>query len=86
MAKSAMIPARVESDLKDEVEQIFRILGLSTTEAINLFYIQVRLRKGLPFEVKIPNKTTVQTFEDTNAGRNIVECKDAEELFEKLGV
>lgn len=86
MAKSAMIRARVESDLKDEVEQIFRILGLSTTEAINLFYIQVRLRKGLPFEVKIPNKTTVQTFEDTNAGRNIVECKDAEELFEKLGV
>ena len=48
MAKSAMIRARVESDLKDEVEQIFRILGLSTTEAINLFYIQVRLRKGLP--------------------------------------
>ena len=86
MAKSAMIRAKVESDLKDEVEQIFRILGLSTTEAINLFYIQVRLRKGLPFEVKIPNKTTVQTFEDTNAGRNIVECKDAEELFEKLGV
>ena len=86
MAKSAMIRAKVEPDLKDEVEQIFRILGLSTTEAINLFYIQVRLRKGLPFEVKIPNKTTVQTFEDTNAGRNIVECKDAEELFEKLGV
>lgn len=86
MAKSAMIRARVESDLKDEVEQIFRILGLSTTEAINLFYIQVRLRKGLPFEVKIPNKTTVQTFEDTNAGRNIVECKDAEDMFEKLGV
>ena len=86
MAKSAMIRAKVEPDLKDEVEQIFRILELSTTEAINLFYIQVRLRKGLPFEVKIPNKTTVQTFEDTNAGRNIVECKDAEELFEKLGV
>jgi len=86
MAKSAMIRARVEPDLKTDVEKIFATLGLSTTEAINLFYRQVRLRKGLPFEVKIPNQTTIQTFQDTDAGRNIVECEDAEDMFEKLGI
>jgi len=86
MAKSAVIRARVEPGLKNEVEQIFRVLGLSTTEAINLFYRQVKLRHGLPFEVRIPNKTTKQTFEDTDAGRNIIECEDAEDMFEKLGI
>lgn len=86
MAKSAMIRARIEPDLKTEVEKIFTTLGLSTTEAINLFYRQVKLRKGLPFEVKIPNKTTIQTFQDTDAGRNIIECEDAEDMFEKLGI
>lgn len=86
MAKSAMIRARIEADLKAEVERIFKTLGLSTTEAINLFYRQVKLRKGLPFEVKIPNVTTVQTFKDSDAGRNIIECEDAEDMFEKLGI
>ncbi len=86
MAKSAMIRARIEPNLKMEVEKIFKALELTTTEAINLFYRQVELRKGLPFEVRIPNKTTIQTFEDTNSGRNIIECEDAEDMFEKLGI
>ncbi len=86
MAKSAMIRARIEPHLKSDVERIFQTLGLSTTEAINLFYRQVKLRKGLPFEVKIPNETTLQTFKDTDAGKNIIECEDAGDMFEKLGI
>ena len=61
MSKSAMIRARVEPELKAEVEEIFQELGLTTTEAITLFYHQVRTRKGIPFEIIIPNKTTVET-------------------------
>jgi DNA-damage-inducible protein J len=58
MAKNATIRARIDSELKAEVEELFDQLGLSTTEAINLFYRQIRLRNGLPFSVVIPNKTT----------------------------
>ena len=53
MPKTAMIRARTEPELKSDVEEIFKELGLSATEAINLFYRQVRLKKGLPFDVKI---------------------------------
>ena len=84
MAKSAMIRARTEPDLKKSVEQIFKKLGLSTTEAINMFYHQVKMRKGIPFEVKIPNKITEQTFIDTDMGKNVTKCKNAKDLFEKL--
>ena len=61
-------------------------LGLSPTQAITLFYRQVEIRKGLPFDVVIPNATTRKTFEDTDAGRNLVVCEDADDMFRKLGI
>ena len=86
MSKDATIRARIEPDLKRRVENLFERLGLSTTEALTLFYRQVDLRKGLPFNVVISNKTTLKTMEDTDAGRNLVLCKDADDLFKKLGI
>jgi len=64
----------------------FRELGLSATQAITLFYRQVDLRKGLPFEVAIPNETTRRTLDDTDAGRDLVLCTDADDMFRKLGI
>ena len=58
MAKTAMIRARLEPDLKRDAETVFSTLGLSPTEAITLFYKQVTLHHGLPFEVRIPNPET----------------------------
>ena len=86
MPKTDMIRARVEPALKQEVENIFEELGLSTTEAISLFYHQVKLWKGLPFEIRIPNKITIHTFNDTDAGKNLVHCEDSEDMFKKLGI
>ena len=51
MPKSAMVRARIRPDLKKRAERVFGRLGLSTTEAITLFYRQVELRRGLPFQV-----------------------------------
>ncbi len=86
MAKSAIIRARIEPELKAEAETIFSELGLSITEAITLFYRQVKLSKGLPFEVRLPNQTTRQTFQDTDEGKNLVQSENAQEMFDKLGL
>ncbi len=86
MSKEATVRARIEPDLKKRVETMFKKLGLSTTEAITLFYRQVDLRKGLPFDVVIPNETTRRTMDDTDAGRNLTICKDANDMFKKLGI
>ncbi len=86
MAKSAMIHARTEIELKKEVEEIFAALGLSTTTALNLFFHQVRMRRGLPFSVEIPNEETLKAFNDSDAGKGIVECKSAKDMFRKLGI
>ena len=86
MNKSAMIRARVDPALKEDVERILSQLGLTTTQAITLFYQQVKWYRGLPFEVRIPNQTTLDTFENTDKGENIVHCESAEDMFERLGI
>lgn len=71
MAKTATIQTRIEPEVKVAVEKILRELGLSMTEAIGLFLNRVRLEKGIPFEVKIPNAETLKTFRETDEGKNL---------------
>ena len=86
MGKTSTVRARIEPGLKKRAEELFEELGITTTQAITLFYRQVILRKGLPFEVVIPKATTLKTFEDTDAGRNLIVAKNAEDMFKKLGI
>ena len=62
MAKTEFIRARVEPELKYQAEEILSKLGLSPTDAITLFYVQVTLHGGLPFEVRIPNTETMDAL------------------------
>jgi DNA-damage-inducible protein J len=84
MSKSASIHARIEPELKEEAEAILKGLGLNATQAITLFYQQIRLSRGLPFVLRIPNEITRQTLEDTDARKDLVYCRDAADLFERL--
>jgi DNA-damage-inducible protein J len=85
-AKTGTVRARINPSLKRDVEGLFEKLGLSTTEAISLFYKQVKLRNGLPFNVVVPNKVTGKVLKDTDAGKNLVRCEDTEDMFNKLGI
>jgi DNA-damage-inducible protein J len=80
MAKTAVIHARTQADIKKQAENILKMLGLSTTEAINIFLCQVIINKGLPFEVKIPNKETIRAMKDTN----LIKAENIEDLFKQL--
>jgi len=84
MRKSASIHARIQPELKEEAEALLKELGLNATQAITLFYQQIRLTRGLPFVVRVPNETTRQTLDDTDAGQSLVYCRDADDLFQRL--
>lgn len=81
-----MIRARMAPDLKIHAESVFTRLGLNATQAITMFYKQVELRNGLPFNVAIPTATTQGTFDATDAKQDLILCKDADDMFEKLGI
>ena len=57
--KSANLYARIEPDVKEQAEKILSALGIPASNAINMFYKQIILNRGLPFEVKIPVSSTV---------------------------
>lgn len=86
MAKTAMIQARIEPELKNEVEKILRTLGMNTTYAISVFFKQIKLTKGIPFDVRIPNEETRKAIEDSRKGRNLRKAKNAAEMFKELGI
>lgn len=54
MVKSANLYARIEPDLKEKAESILTALGIPASNAITMFYKQIILQNGLPFEVKLP--------------------------------
>lgn len=57
----AKIQARIDPDLKAQGELILKELGMSTTELVRMTFRQLVMRKGLPFDVKIPNTETPNT-------------------------
>ena len=90
MAKSANLYARIEPDLKEQAESILAALGIPASNAITMFYKQIILHKGLPFEVKLPsakpldeeelNAELEMGFADIEAGRT----KDAKSVFDEI--
>ncbi len=100
MAKTANLYARIEPDVKEQAEMILTALGIPASNAINMFYKQIILQGGLPFDVKLPehpldmSKMTKQEidtelekgYRDVPDGRT-VPAEDAFKHFhEKYGI
>ncbi len=86
LSKTAVISTKIESGLKEDVNAIFKKLGLSATEAITMFYRMVRKKNGLPFETEIPNEETLEAIREIEEGKDLVRCKDTDHLFKELGI
>ncbi len=77
---------QIDPTLKQNAETVFKQLGLSVSQAINLFFEQVQLRQSLPFEsIEIPNETTIKALKDAKAGEG-VRFESTNKLFEDLGI
>ena len=84
MAKTATISARVDQELKGNVERIFGELGISTSQALTLFFKQVEMHKGLPFAVRIFNQETVAALQESENYSILQAYDDVDELFAAL--
>lgn len=95
MAKTANLYARIEPDVKEQAESILTTLGIPVSNAINMFYKQIILQRGIPFEMKLPQakitdmgKLTAQEldgelekgYQDVLAGRT----KPAGRVFDEI--
>jgi addiction module RelB/DinJ family antitoxin len=74
MTKDALIHARIEPFLKREAEKILTAIGLSSAEAVRLFYKQICLRNGLPFDLTLPKKNHANIRLPDDVIKIIIKC------------
>ena len=56
MANTSAVYARIDTELKENAEGILSQLGISPSSAIQMLYSQIVLKKGMPFELRLPSK------------------------------
>ena len=54
--RDEVIHARVQADVKEQSEKILNVIGISMSQAINLFLKQLTLKKGIPFKLDSEEK------------------------------
>ncbi len=86
MPKTAVISTRIDAELKHRAEEVFKELGLTTTQAITLFYKQVDLERGLPFAVRIPNEETAAALEQARTRQGLESFNTLDDLLADLGI
>ena len=84
MPKTATIHTRIEPEIKNQVDNILNELGISTTEAINLFFRQVIRYRGIPLDLRIPNAETVAAINEAEQGIDLHKCENLDQLFKEL--
>ncbi len=63
MSEITLDTVKLESELAKSVDEIFQELGLTSSDAIRLFYKQVLLRRGLPFAITLPSVSKEPGYE-----------------------
>jgi DNA-damage-inducible protein J len=81
--KTATARALLDPKIKEEAEEILKKLGLSVSKSFELFYRQVIVQRGLPFELHIPNEKTMKAIENSREGKG-QKFSSAQELFDDL--
>ena len=77
---------KLDVEIKNRAKEIFKELGITMGEAVNIFLSQVALHKGLPFEVKIPNEETKKAIEDARKGINMESITIEEMTAERVNM
>ena len=84
MPKDAYINARVDKRTKSQAQKVLSQVGMSTTEAINLFLKQIVLHKGLPFDVRVPKQKILEDMAALDAGEGEVFTGSTQAFMENM--
>ncbi|CTJ86480.1 TPA: type II toxin-antitoxin system RelB/DinJ family antitoxin [Streptococcus pneumoniae] len=80
------ISIRLDSEVKEQAQQVFSNLGMDMTTAINIFLRQAIQYQGLPFDVRLDeNRKLLQALTDLDQNRNMSQSfESVSDLIEDL--
>ena len=82
---TTMVHIRVDEKVKEKAAKTLAAMGLSVSDAVRVLLVRVAAEKALPFEVKVPNATTVRAMEAADRGKGR-RFKSVDALFKALGI
>jgi DNA-damage-inducible protein J len=82
---TTMVHIRLDEKVKERAAKTLSAMGMSVSDAVRIMLVRVAAEKALPFEVKVPNKTTVKAMQAADRGKG-KRFKSASALFKSLGV
>jgi DNA-damage-inducible protein J len=80
-----MVHVRVDEKTKQRATKTLASMGISVSDAVRMLLIRVATEKALPFDVKVPNVTTVKAMRAADQGKR-KRLKSAGRLFKDLGI
>jgi DNA-damage-inducible protein J len=85
MAATTMVHVRVDEKVKEEASATLAKMGISVSDAVRMMLVRVATEKALPFDVRVPNATTIKAMQsaDKKQGKRF---RSTKELFEDLGI
>lgn len=86
MAATAFVRARVDEAVKNEAAAVLASMGLTVSDVVRIALTKIAREKALPFEMRVPNAVTAQTLAKSERGEDVHRAKDAEDLFQQLGI
>lgn len=82
--KTAFVRARMEPSIKKKAEAVLSQIGISPSEAINVFYRRIVTDKGIPFSLNVPNAETRKAIENIQSGKNLKKFDTYKEFADYL--
>ena len=86
MAATAFVRARIDETLKNEAAAVLADMGLTVSDVVRILLTKIAKEKALPFEMRVPNKLTVETLAKSERGEDVHRAKNAKDLFKQLGI
>ncbi|MGO9517485.1 MAG: type II toxin-antitoxin system RelB/DinJ family antitoxin [Candidatus Korobacteraceae bacterium] len=82
---TTMVHIRVDQKVKQKAAKTLEAMGISISDAVRMLLVRVAAEQALPFEVRVPNATTVKAMESLEKGEG-KRFKSADDLFRDLGI
>ena len=86
MAATAFVRARIDETLKNEAAAVLADMGLTVSDVVRIALTKIAKEKALPFEMHVPNALTAKTLANSERGKDVHHAKDADDLFNQLGI
>lgn len=83
---TTLVRARVDETLKNEAAAVLAEMGLTVSDVVRIALTKIAKEKALPFDLRTPNALTAETLAKSEGGEDVHLAKDADDLFDQLGI